>query len=233
MRRAWIVGNGPSLNETPLDLLRGEISFGMNGIWMLYKRLRWRPTHYYMVDFNTAVSRDVWEKAIRIHQDMGIPMWLSEIYRDGFPEGHPNHKDLPEGVGDLPNVTWVKPCKHQPYHGGNAKGAQAWHLPEICTGYNHISGMMQVAVNEGFGPLYLLGCDLDYKADHRLNHFDPEYNNTDTRDIAEQLQTDAEWAHKISHASAPVQIYNCSYSRGLSEYPFRNMKAVLAAKKKW
>ena len=232
MKRAWIIGNGPSLNETPLDLLRGEISFGMNGIWRIYKQVRWRPTHYYMVDFNTSVPREEWETGIRIHQEMGIPMWLSTVYRDGFPEGHPNHKDMPEGMKDLKNVHWVKDCKHKPYHAGNSHGSQAWHLPEICTGYNHISGVMQVAVMEGFGPLYLLGCDLNYFSDPRMNHFDPDYNPFDTRDLAVQLQADAEEAHRITHNSAPVPIFNCSYSRGLGEYPFRNMRTVLAAKKK-
>jgi len=233
MKRAWIIGNGPSLNETPLDLLRGEVSFAMNGIWRIYDRTRWRPTHYWQVDFNPRVPREEWEKGIRIHEAMGIPMALWDRMQTGYPEDHPNHKDMPEGLDkaeNIPDVTWIPRCKHHVYHAGNSKGAQEWHLPEICTGYNGISGVMQWAVTLGYGPLYLVGCDLGYKADPRLNHFDPDYNATDTRDLSEQLQADAWAAHELAANFSPVKIFNCTKGGDLTMYKRQNMRRILAQK---
>ena len=233
MKRAWIIGNGPSLNEMPLDLLRGEVSFAMNGIWRIYDRTRWRPTHYWQVDFNPRVPREEWEKGIRIHEAMGIPMALWDRMQTGYPEDHPNHKDMPEGLDkaeNIPDVTWIPRCKHHVYHAGNSKGAQEWHLPEICTGYNGISGVIQWAVSLGYGPLYLLGCDLGYKADPRLNHFDPEYNNTDDRDLSEQLQADAEAAHELAARCSPVKIFNCTKGGDLTVYKRQNMRRILEKK---
>jgi hypothetical protein len=48
--RHWIVGTGKSLLDTPLDLLKGEITWGMNRIHKYYDRTDWRPTYYAFVD---------------------------------------------------------------------------------------------------------------------------------------------------------------------------------------
>ena len=45
-KRIFIIGNGPSLNRTPLEKLEGEFTFGVNRIYMLFDRIKWRPTFY-------------------------------------------------------------------------------------------------------------------------------------------------------------------------------------------
>jgi hypothetical protein len=52
-RRCFILGNGPSLRDTDLTQLRGEITFGMNRIYLLFPELGF-PTTYY-VAVNTLV----------------------------------------------------------------------------------------------------------------------------------------------------------------------------------
>lgn len=43
-RPILIVGNGPSLNKTPLDKIRDEyVSIGMNKINLIYQKVKWRP----------------------------------------------------------------------------------------------------------------------------------------------------------------------------------------------
>jgi hypothetical protein len=66
-----IVGNGPSLNSTPLDKFQGVRSIGMNKIDLLYARTSWRPN--LVVCANNLVARqnqDSWVTA-------GIPVYLS------------------------------------------------------------------------------------------------------------------------------------------------------------
>lgn len=66
-----IVGNGPSLNDTPLEKFQGVCSIGMNKIDLLYARTNWRPN--LVVCANNLVARqnqDSWIAA-------GVPVWLS------------------------------------------------------------------------------------------------------------------------------------------------------------
>ncbi len=50
-----VVGNGPSLNKTPLDEFASVTSIGMNKIDMLYPRVTWRPT--LVMTMNTVVVK--------------------------------------------------------------------------------------------------------------------------------------------------------------------------------
>lgn len=51
--RCFIIGNGPSLRHTDLNLLRGEISFGLNRIYLLFPELGFQTT--YLVSVNDLV----------------------------------------------------------------------------------------------------------------------------------------------------------------------------------
>jgi hypothetical protein len=44
--RVFLVGNGPSLKRTPLELLEDEYSIAMNKIDLLFEQTSWRPTYY-------------------------------------------------------------------------------------------------------------------------------------------------------------------------------------------
>lgn len=52
-RRCFILGNGPSLNQTDLSLLEDEITFGLNRIYLLFPELGFSTT--YLVSINTLV----------------------------------------------------------------------------------------------------------------------------------------------------------------------------------
>jgi hypothetical protein len=60
----FLVGNGPSLKDTPLELLMDRHSFGMNRLTSLYKRTAWRPEFYVCLssDFK-QVQRPEFEKS--------------------------------------------------------------------------------------------------------------------------------------------------------------------------
>lgn len=51
-KRCFVIGNGPSLRQEDLMVLErnGEISFASNGIFHIYDRTSWRPTHYMVCD---------------------------------------------------------------------------------------------------------------------------------------------------------------------------------------
>jgi hypothetical protein len=56
-RRAFIIGNGPSLNKVDLTKLKNEITFGVNSIFYNFDRMGFKPTFYVVEDKLVAEDR--------------------------------------------------------------------------------------------------------------------------------------------------------------------------------
>lgn len=209
----------------------------MNRIHLIYPKTKWRPTYFYYID--RPRRTDLLKAPINANKDIVKHMWLLKDYRDGLPVGHPNHEDFPPewAIGDLPNTTWIPRCKHQYLSPGHPSGMKEWHLPDICTAYNGMSGVMQIAVSLGYDEIYLLGCDLGHKVDPRLNHFDPDYAQGEVPTTWAQL---AVWAHTdIQFATAAheiakkecekrgVKVYNATLGGELEVYERVKLEDIL------
>lgn len=48
--RCFILANGPSLNKVDLSLLRNDITFGLNRVYLLFDKVEFRPTYYVSVN---------------------------------------------------------------------------------------------------------------------------------------------------------------------------------------
>jgi len=55
-RRAFIIGNGPSLRETNVNLLKNEITIACNGIFLMFDKMDFLPSFYTVED--TLVAED-------------------------------------------------------------------------------------------------------------------------------------------------------------------------------
>lgn len=218
--RHWIIGNGPSLKETPLHLLKDEVTWGMNRINLLYDKTDWRPTYYFLNDYTPLNKKGYWKDSIQAHWDTPKILW--EDFRDKI-EG---------GIGEAPNTTWVKRCeKHHYYMADNhAKRSQSWHLPGVCTAFSGVFAMMQYAILDGATELYLLGCDVNYSRDNTANHFSPDYTQ-DTGDRKGLDNTNMQWGHRVARNSSPVPIINCTIGGGLEVHPRSDVREVLNGKK--
>jgi len=51
-QRCFIIGNGPSLKISDLDLLKDEVTFAFNKIYLAYDQTEFRPTYYAVSDVN-------------------------------------------------------------------------------------------------------------------------------------------------------------------------------------
>jgi hypothetical protein len=69
--RCFIIGNGPSLRETDLKLLRDEFTFGLNRIYLLFPELGFTTT--YFVAINTLVIEQCAEEI----QSIPIPKFIT------------------------------------------------------------------------------------------------------------------------------------------------------------
>lgn len=154
-----VVGNGPSLNQTPLDDFYQVPAIGMNKIDMLYRRVQWRPSLVVCNNFLVSKQhRDFFAKS-------DIPVFLAWKSRWIMPR---NTKNVSYFLND-PNWDFSKSPEQRVGSAGTVTYTAlqlAWHL--------------------GANPVILFGVDHSFVADGKkneiqkregadVNHFDPNY----------------------------------------------------------
>lgn len=169
-KRAFIIGNGPSLKKCDLKKLEGEYTFGVNAIFLNYEKMGFYPTYYVVEDVFVAEDR-----ASEINSYQGPKMkffgnylrhcldvrddtsWLNVRVKYGDYPGFPHFSK------DAARMVWV---------GGS--------VTYIC---------MQLAYYMGFSEVYLVGFDHSYIIPDDVkqvgnaitsttddpNHFHPDY----------------------------------------------------------
>lgn len=168
-RRAFIIGNGPSLNKMDLSKLKDEVTFGVNSIFYNFDKMGFKPTFYVVEDKLVAEDRAAEINALvgmtKIFgtelkyclKDSQDVVWAKVIY------DFSNYPGFPHFSKDVAECLWV---------GGT--------VSYLC---------MQLAYYMGFTEVYLVGFDHNYiiPADARVdgtvitsasgdpNHFHPEY----------------------------------------------------------
>lgn len=171
-QRCFLIGNGPSLNETDLDVLKDEITFAVNGFFLKSRDLDWTPTFYLVEDHLVAEDRAPWINVLKGPIKL-FPAYLGYVFpaaEDTIFYNHRPRKSYPHGFDfslEADKITY--------------------------TGCTVTFSMMQLAAYLGFREIYLIGVDasyaipsdaqkgsnysvgiLDMKSDDP-NHFDPNY----------------------------------------------------------
>lgn len=168
-RRAFILGNGPSLSVSDLDLLQDEITFASNKIYLAFSKTLWRPTYYFVED--TLVAQQNWDE---IDQLDGVKFFPSNFYPHIRKFKNSYYFQLKNaGVDFYPNLPG--------FSFDATKG--------FCWGSTVTYSMMQMAAFMGVDEIYLLGVDYNYQIpakrdeenekilinNNESNHFDPNY----------------------------------------------------------
>ncbi len=182
-KRCFIIGNGPSLANTDLARIRGEYSFGLNRIYLMFKERDFRPTFY------ACMNGLVLEQSADRIRELEMPQFLNWNQRRLFKEGSNVHllheiftpgfsKDLTRGVWGGATVTYVA---------------------------------LQIAYYMGFSDVILLGVDHHYRASgtpHSTvvgrggegDHFVPDYFPKGFRWQLPDLRT-SEIAYRMARAA--------------------------------
>ena len=154
-----IVGNGPSLNKTPLDEFGSIASIGMNKIDMLFRRVQWRPSMI-MCTNNLVVRQHSKQFAA-----MDIPVYLAWKSR------------------------WFLKKKSANIHFFNIKEKEDFCLDAVDgvgSGATVTYAALQFAYHLGCNPVILVGVDHNFdktgasniyekRETEDVNHFDPNY----------------------------------------------------------
>ena len=233
-RRCFVVGNGPSLKDTPLDKLIGEDSFAMNRIAMVFDKTKWRPTFYSMV--TVGVHDPNWASSAKEVVDMGIIsfVWWPLLGYLCDPYKIPTNIFIVECSHAITDTDIVPPDNWW-----------SWDIGEKISKHGtSMLAALQIAVFMGFNPIYLVGADnywepFDYEEDKDPNHFDDKYWQK-LKLGKKEIIVDEAMAHRYTHqcttahelayrATKPrgINIYNATVGGRLEVYPRVNLDDIL------
>ncbi len=227
--RCWIIGNGPSLNDTDLDLIADEVSFGMNRIPLIYSRTKWRPKYYVYCSTNVEDPRwgDAWTESVQIacQAPQVVPFIWSKFRDRIFPSGDFGSVEWFDTVTELGKG--IKPGGLEtPW--GQFSLDPVKYLDKSGT---TMSVALQMAAYMGFAQIFIVGADMNWKNSDGTgddpNHFDPTYTaNIDNglRDRICSRKTHA-YAYKMMSRKG-IQVFNATVSTFLDVYPLVNYKNV-------
>ena len=172
--RAFIVGLGPSLKISDLELLKNETTFCSNKVFLAFEQTNWRPTYYSITD----------ELVARNNHQIIENLKLKKIFSHNVEEYFPNNSD----------ILWIN---HNPKTKDN-DGKLVFNFSkdvsvETFRGGTIVYFQLQLAFYMGFKEVYLLGVDFYYQnsketqsecthgiilessPDDAANHFIPHY----------------------------------------------------------
>lgn len=168
-RRAFVIGNGPSLRISDLDRLKDEITFASNKIWLAFDRTDWRPTYYNMCD--EVVARNNKEKIMQSDFNKILAHSVRKYLWEDSQALFVNPKRSKDDQSDL--VGWDL-----------VRGTMA--------GHSVVNLGLKIAWYMGIREVYIIGCDHNFivpdsKTGERImhnevivsvgerNHFHPDY----------------------------------------------------------
>lgn len=167
-QRCFVLGNGPSLKDTNLELLKNEYTFGLNKIALIYEQTTWRPTFFVsFTDHVTKSKKDDGWKAWTIKSiDLKVPCFLNASYKKDERLKKRKNAYFTKCVGTM-TTNW----KDDKWSDDISKLITKWGTTLMCS--------LEIAVYMGFNPIYLIGCDLGFVDNKDLkndqNHFDSRY----------------------------------------------------------
>lgn len=169
-KRIFILGNGPSLNETELYLLKNEHTMCFNRINLMFERLNWLPDFYVLTD--DLLIKDMYVEVVNeIIPNVGYAF---------FPDIHPSNVDFKKRIGEHEKVFYLN--TDNPEFRSD--------LPNCGINKTVVNAGMQIAIYLGFTEIYLIGVDMTFGDQHVKksnsrewramkdddpNHFDPRY----------------------------------------------------------
>ncbi len=216
-KRVFLIGNGPSLNKTPLYLLQNEYTMCFNRFNMMYERLAWRPSFYMCVD--ALVAEDMAAEINEIVKEVDLAF---------FPDIHTEGLDFRIFIKDRNNVQWLFPEFKDFY----------LDLPKIALGGTVAYPALQVLIYLGFSEIYLIGVDMNYQIhttvknikerdvtsikDDDPNHFDPRYFGKDrkyhqpVKATQDNMMSSIEYAAKQISTRSHVKVYNAGINSNVN-----------------
>jgi len=220
-RRCFVIGNGPSLNQTPMHKLRDEITIGCNGLFLLREQMGFSPTYYTVED--TLVAEDRGAKIA------AVPGSTKIIPRD-----------LHRFVPDTGNTLWIHFLRsYAPFPSFTDDFSRRVFGGGTVTFLN-----LQLAWHLGCDPIILVGVDHNYDTGFKIqkqggtwtsleedkNHFHPDYFGKGFRWHDPNVECmESSYRHALAvSCERGFRILNGTVGGRLEVFPRVDVNAVLA-----
>jgi hypothetical protein len=157
-QRVFLIGNGPSLNKTPLYLLQGEKIMCFNRFHLMLERVNWKPKFHTIVD--NLVLDDLLDEFDKVTQNS------ENVF---IPAVHPQGDVFIKRVKDSSNICWFR---------NKVLGSGfSTNLPHVYGGGSVIHEGFQILKHMGFSEIILLGVDMNYQIHKSVKSLDKRTNN--------------------------------------------------------
>tara|TARA_B100000287_G_C20634786_1_gene781236 strand:- start:236 stop:1099 length:864 start_codon:yes stop_codon:yes gene_type:complete len=228
-KRCWIIGNGPSLNKTNLNLIKDELSFGMNRIALLYPKTEWRPSHYVYCSTNVDDHRwgDGWVSSVResVSKDNCIS-FVADKFKNTIERN---------GVLTNPNLEWFSSLSENGVGRPNSFSTDSSFI--IDKSGTTMNVALQLAYYMGFSKIFIVGADISWQSSDSSNgdpnHFDPTYRASIANGEWERAHMRATHIYAYEQfKKVGVEVYNATVETFLDVYPLVDFEEV-ANDKNW
>jgi hypothetical protein len=217
----FIIGNGPSLNVTPMYLLKDQDTFCFNGFHLMLERLSWCPTYYMVTD--DLVAHDL---------KNDIPKTLIHVEKAFFPLIHPSNKGFYKFIEPSEKIYWLDAT-----HPGFSRK-----LPKCGINNTVANAAIQIGAFMGYSRIAFLGVDLSYadmavdktskrnwvSKEEDPNHFDSRYFGSGKRFHDPQPDKMLErFVAGREFFSDDVEFINCGVGGQLNAFSRKSIMDVL------
>ncbi len=232
-KRVFLIGNGPSLSKTNLDLIKDEYSIAMCRISLIYPKTSWRPSYYVFASSNCKDKR--WGKewtdsVLNSVKENKTKSFIWEKYHKHF-----DKKNKYKNITWIKNITEKKPNSNGDYE-------ESW-WPENIEERMDKSGTsmnlaLQLANYMGFSEIIFLGTDLGYSVQKTLNddpnHFLGSYNAEIVPEKVNKINNQMANVHRLARMRIPpeIKMYNATITTQLDVYPKICFETLMRKKKK-
>jgi hypothetical protein len=210
--RCVILGNGPSLRQMDLSVLRSETTFGLNRGYLAFQRLGFAPT--YLVAINVTVVEQ-FAREILAEASTTFVSWHARRF---LPRGH--------------RAILIRPLRGPLFSIDAARG--------FWGGATVTYAALQLAYHMGFSEVILIGVDHSFSTPgpaHQLvtspgddpNHFDPSYFGKGVRWELPNLPL-SELAFELARRAYEAdgrRIVDATIGGKLTIFPKRDLSAAL------
>jgi len=216
-KRAFIIGNGPSLCIKDLESLKNEITFGCNKLYLAFKETDWRPTYFTMSD----------------------PVHIKSSYQ--------HVQDIDNCISFFPSHTLESLdlntnsfYYNELYSKDSEERAFSTDLASGITGGNQVTYvMLQILFYMGVSEIYLIGVDFNYifpndesensiVCQGEVNHFHKDYfskgepwTNPQLKQSIKDFEVVKDLAEKIG-----IRIFNATRGGKLEVFPRVNFDLI-------
>lgn len=210
----FILGNGPSLNRTNLEVLNAYHTFALNKIYLLFDRSQYRPSYH------VAINKLVIEQSVKELEAFDFPSFVSYA-----------------GGSDLVTASDRIFFLHTGYTYSFSRDA----TDTIIEGSTVTYAALQLAYFMGFSRVFLVGVDHSFSAqgnphekqkmgESDPNHFDPRYFANQDWQLPDLEGSEASYLlakTAFETSTPPRQIFDATIGGKLRVYPKLDYESAL------